>query len=76
MRRVGEVVQLTNGLIIVRITDHRYPPIGTSLLDERLNPVGRVVDVFGPVTNPYLALTSTDNRIDPAILGNRVYLRT
>ncbi|PSP89667.1 H/ACA RNA-protein complex protein Gar1 [Halobacteriales archaeon QS_4_69_34] len=71
MRRVGEVVRTAQGLAIVRSPDEHYPEIGTSVVDEGLASVGRVVDVFGPVERPYLAVDPHDR---PAgLLGTKLY---
>ena len=71
MKRAGEVVRVAQGLAIVRCPDEAHPDIGTELTDQELATVGQVVDVFGPVERPYLAV---DPRSDPALLlGNRLY---
>ena len=71
MKRAGEVVRVAQGLAIVRSPDETHPDIGTRLLDQDLSTVGRVVDVFGPVERPFLAVTSTNR---PAmLLGTRLY---
>jgi RNA-binding protein len=50
-----------------------FPRIGTEIVDDSLSRVGRVVDVFGPVERPYLAV-SPDDGVDPAALvGSRLY---
>lgn len=89
MRRVGEVVRVAQGVAVVRCpaggetTDGTgdVPPIGTDVIDESLAVVGRVVDVFGPVDRPYLAVTPADEDSaagegSPAeLLGRVVYVR-
>ena len=73
MKRVGEVVRAAQGLAITRTGDDP-PDIGAAVVDEDLDEVGRVVDVFGPVGNPYVAV-SPDGR-DPALLfGEKLYAR-
>jgi RNA-binding protein len=32
------------------------PRIGETVLDENLKPVGKVFDIFGPVSSPYVAI--------------------
>jgi len=89
MRPAGEVVRAAQGLAILRVdpppddgagssgggdgrSDH--PRIGTELVDGSLSTVGQVVDVFGPVERPYLAVTPRGR--DPAtMLGERLYVR-
>ncbi|WP_256300473.1 H/ACA ribonucleoprotein complex subunit GAR1 [Haloarchaeobius salinus] len=73
MKRVGEVVRVAQGLAVARSEGDEYPDIGTEAVDESLNAVGRVVDVFGPVSKPYVAVTTDD---DPALLlGQTLYAR-
>ncbi len=60
MRRAGSVVRITQGLLVVRAADAEVPSIGTAMLDENLEEVGHVVDVFGPTGAPYLAVTPRD----------------
>jgi len=74
MKRVGEVVRVAQGLAIARASDDDPPRIGASVVDENLDEVGRVVDVFGPVGRPYVAVTADDGR--PArLLGEKLYAR-
>ena len=73
MKRVGEVVRVAQGLAIARSDGDEHPDIGTEAVDEALEEVGRVVDVFGPVSRPYVAVTTED---DPALLlGKTLYAR-
>ncbi len=50
------------------------PGIGADLVDESMSAVGRVVDVFGPLERPYLAV-SPDDRDPATLLGERLYAR-
>jgi RNA-binding protein len=75
MRRVGEVVRTAQGVAVVRSPDGRYPEPGTALVDERLEDVGRVVDVFGPVDRPYLAVSPAAGVGLASLLGQPVYAR-
>ena len=47
-------------------------PIGTKLVDHRRQPVGRVVDVLGPVSGPYLLVSPPKGSKD-ARVGREVY---
>lgn len=74
MRRLGEVVRTAQGLVIVRCVDDEPPRIGAEAIDDGLATVGRVVDVFGPVDRPYLAISPEVDH--PAtLLGSVVYAR-
>lgn len=75
MKRVGEVVRTAQGLAIVRAPDDDQPGIGATVLDDRLSEVGRVVDVFGPVSRPYLAVVPDDRSMLPGLLGGKLYVR-
>ncbi len=75
MRKVGEVVRTAQGLAIVRCPGRDHPDIGAETVDERLDPVGRVVDVFGPAERPYLAVTPDDDRRLATLLGEGLYVR-
>jgi RNA-binding protein len=75
MRRVGEVERLAQGLAVVRATDETYADIGTRLVDAELQSVGKVVDVFGPVDRPYMAVSPGSSVHLPAVLGSPLYAR-
>jgi RNA-binding protein len=75
MKRVGEVVRTAQGLAVVRCPADEHPDVGTEVVDERLADVGEVVDVFGPVDRPYLAVSPRDGVDLPALLGEKLYAR-
>jgi len=75
MRRAGEVVRTAQGLAVVRVPDEEYPDIGTRLVDEDLEEVGQVVDVFGPVERPYLAVSPDEGVTVAGLLGAVLYAR-
>lgn len=75
MRRVGEVVRVAQGRAIVRSPDETYPEIGAVLLDERLDRIGRVVDVIGPTTRPFVVVDPDEDRPPESLLNARLYRR-
>jgi RNA-binding protein len=80
MRRVGQVVRTAQGLAILRAdadgdSDVHRDEIGTMVLDDSLETVGRVVDVFGPVDRPYLAATPDAGVHLPSLVGATLYAR-
>lgn len=75
MKRVGEVVRTAQGLAIVRCPEGDSPEIGTMVVDESLSEVGRIVDVFGPVSQPYVAVTPDERATLPKLLGSKLYAR-
>ena len=75
MRRLGTVTRTAQRLAIVRCDADDTPDIGLPAIDESLSSVGRVVDVFGPVDHPYLAVSPTDTASLPDLLGTKLYAR-
>ncbi|ELZ17621.1 H/ACA ribonucleoprotein complex subunit GAR1 [Natrinema limicola] len=82
MRRIGAVVRTAQGLAVLRAdavddeTAEAYrDEIGTIVLDDSLEEVGRVVDVFGPVSQPYLAVTPDDDVHLPSLVSATLYAR-
>jgi RNA-binding protein len=75
MRRAGTVVGTAQGVVVVRNTDEQFPDVGEELVDERLEPVGEVVDVFGPVERPYLAVSPVPDRTVARLVSEVVYAR-
>lgn len=73
MKRVGEVVRTAQGKLVVRCSgDH--PDLGTTVIDEELDEVGTVVSVFGPVENPYVAISTDREQLAP-YMGSVLYSR-
>lgn len=77
MRRLGTVDRAAQGVAVVRVgdDDSEPPAIGTDAVDESLATVGRIVDVFGPVGRPYLAVAPAGDRSAAALVGTRLYAR-
>ena len=76
MERVGEVVRTAQGLAVVRAPADAEPAtLGGEVVDESLDAVGRVVDVFGPVERPYVAVSPTDRSRLTGLLGAKLYAR-
>ncbi|AZH25285.1 H/ACA ribonucleoprotein complex subunit GAR1 [Haloplanus aerogenes] len=76
MYRLGTVTRTAQGLAIVRCDEGAdAPDIGLTAVDESLSGVGRVVDVFGPVDRPYLAVSPADRVRLPDLLGTKLYAR-
>lgn len=75
MRRVGTVVGTAQGLLVVRSPDDSYPRVGTQVIDESLDQVGQVVEIFGPVERPYLAVSPAGGVAAAMLLDAPVYAR-
>ncbi len=75
IQRVGTIVNTAQGLVVVRAVDASHPDPGTAVIDEQLDAVGQVVDVFGPVERPYVAVSPASNAERVGLLGAVVYAR-
>jgi len=75
MKRIGTVSRVAQGMAVVRAPDEEYASVGTTVVDEELQTVGSVVDVFGPVERPYLAVSPDDGVHLPALVGTVLYAR-
>jgi RNA-binding protein len=75
MQRAGEVHNVAQGVAIVRCPGADHPGIGAPVVDDSLTTVGRVVDVFGPIDRPYLAISPGGGVTLPSLLGTVLYYR-
>ncbi|MFB6091385.1 MAG: H/ACA ribonucleoprotein complex subunit GAR1 [Haloquadratum sp.] len=75
MQRLGTVSRIAQHLLVVRCDDADHPDIGAEAVDESLSTVGRVVDVFGPVSRPYVAVSPADDVRPASYVGERLYAR-
>jgi len=75
MERLGTVHRIAGNLLVLRAASREHAPIGATAIDEGLETVGRVVDVFGPVENPYLAVTPNDSDAAASLVGSPLYWR-
>lgn len=77
MRRVGEVVRTAQRLAVVRVPPETTEPpsVGSRVVDESLETVGEIVDVFGPTARPYVAVTPADGVPLPPLVGQPLYTR-
>ncbi len=68
MQRLGKVSNVTPSRNVIVKTE-KPPKIGTEVVDENLNVVGKVFDIIGPVSSPYAVIKPTVR--EPANLVNR-----
>jgi RNA-binding protein len=76
MRRLGKVLHVSKrGSLILR-TD-KTPPTGPKalVLDKEANRIGTVLDVFGPVNNPYVSIRLYEGIDAQRLVGQPLYLR-
>ena len=55
MQRLGRVLNVTPSQNIVVKTD-KAPKIGSAVVDENLKVVGKIFDIIGPVSSPYVVV--------------------
>jgi RNA-binding protein len=76
MRRLGKALHVSKrGSLILR-TD-KTPPTGPKalVLDKEANKIGTVLDVFGPVNNPYVSIRPYEGIDIQSLVGQILYLR-
>jgi RNA-binding protein len=62
LQRLGRVLHISpSGNIIAKI--ETTPRIGEAVLDENLKTVGKIFDMFGPVSSPYVAIRPTTTKL-------------
>jgi rRNA processing protein Gar1 len=69
--RLGTVVNASEKGLLVKAP--RMVPIGTSVVDVRNQPVGRVVDVIGPVAAPFLLVKPGKGAQPQRLLSREVF---
>lgn len=69
---VGKVVNASAQGLLVKA--RAKVSIGTTLVDVRASPVGRVLDVLGPVASPYLLVGIRKGANVQRLLSREVYL--
>ncbi len=72
MQKLGKVRALTPSKNII-VKSEQAPKIGSEVVDENLNVVGRVFDIVGPVSAPYAVVKPTA-RENARLLNKPVYL--
>ncbi|MDR0373021.1 MAG: Gar1/Naf1 family protein [Nitrososphaerota archaeon] len=72
MQRLGKLTNISpSGNVIVKA--EAPPKIGSEVVDENLNVIGKIFDIIGPVSAPYAVIKPTVR--EPASLVNKpVYL--
>jgi rRNA processing protein Gar1 len=60
LRRLGKILHLSSSRsLIVKCDESRFVKLGTKVCDSKLKEVGKVQDLFGPVTSPYVSVRPT-----------------
>ncbi len=72
---LGTVSRIAQGLLVLRVTEP--PPTGQTVVNDQLEVIGTVVSVFGPVAEPFVAISPADDTVDlPSLLGDKLYVRS
>ena len=74
MLRLGKVLHLTDGKNLILKTMN-VPKIGSLVVDQKLNKIGKVIDIFGQVNNPYIKIKPTIENANKYV-GNILYAIT
>lgn len=72
MLRLGKVLLLTDSRNLILKTMN-VPKMGSLVVDQNLNKIGKVIDIFGQVNNPYIKIQPTIKNANKYI-GNVLYV--
>lgn len=75
MRRLGTVLHISHrGSIILRT--EKAPPVGSNsiVFDKQAQEIGSIIDVFGPVKCPYVAIRPQRQSDLKKLIGQVLYL--
>jgi RNA-binding protein len=68
LQRLGLILHVTPSRnVVARI--EKVPRIGETVVDENLKPVGKILDILGPVSSPYAMIAPTVRDVEN--LANR-----
>jgi RNA-binding protein len=70
--RLGKVLLLTDSRNLILKTMN-VPKMGSLVVDQNLNKIGKVIDIFGQVNNPYIKIQPTIKNANKYI-GNVLYV--
>jgi RNA-binding protein len=57
LQRLGKILHLSSSRsLIVKIDEARFVKMGTRTCDSKLKEIGKVHDIFGPVSSPYVSI--------------------
>ena len=72
MKCLGKVAHLDSKNSAIVITKNKVEK-NTKIFDSESNLVGRVVNIFGPVNEPYLAISAKKGLRITKLVGREVY---
>jgi len=72
LQRLDKVLHVTPSQNVVAKMS-KTPKIGSAVVDEKLKPVGKICDVIGPTSSPYVIVKPTIK--DPeTLISKQLYL--
>ncbi|MEM1586374.1 MAG: Gar1/Naf1 family protein [Candidatus Bathyarchaeia archaeon] len=72
MEEIGEILHVLQGnkaIAKAKIT----PKLGLTVYDIRRKPIGRIVDIFGPVKTPYIEI-DVEKQVPQKIINSPIYI--
>jgi RNA-binding protein len=55
LQRLGRVLHVSESRNVI-ISIENLPKIGETVVNENLKPIGKILDIFGPVSSPYASV--------------------
>jgi rRNA processing protein Gar1 len=62
LERIGKVLHITSDKNIILKAENRAQ-IGDRVVDENLKSVGKIFDIFGPVSSPYVSVKANKENL-------------
>ena len=57
LRRLGKILHISrNQRLILKLENKFSVRLGLEVFDGKLNSIGTIVDIFGPVSSPYVSI--------------------
>jgi rRNA processing protein Gar1 len=69
LERIGKVLHIASDKNII-LKAEKHAKIGDKVVDESLRPIGKIFDIFGPVSSPYISVKADTENLDS--LTNRI----
>ncbi len=74
MRYLGYPLHKTKtGLLIVQIRTRKVPPLGSIVVKRNMRRIGSVMDIIGPITEPYAVVKLIRKDVNHELLSSPLY---
>ncbi len=73
MKRLGKVSHISSHKMLILRSDFA-PSIGDAVVTKSLTKIGKVSDVFGPVSKPYVAIKPKEGLNLTELIGQILYI--